>query len=392
MTGAGADWPAIAGEVAEALLGEPSSRTGRELRFGRRGSLSVRLDTGTWHDHEAGEGGGVLDLVIRERRCDTAAALVWLESGGFVGGPERRCAAFSGPAAPAVPPAPPNAAPVGAPDARAALAARLWAASGPADSTAGRVYLARRCTWPPAGIGPDLPAAVRWLPAELARFRDESVKWYGLPAGAAGALAFAWRTLAGELAAVSLLAVSAAGERVTWFGDRAVRVRAVGSRTGAVFVARPGEPGADLQIAEGEADALACVLAPWVGPGAVYAVGGTAGMVRAAALGSGAVVVHADGDPGGRGAVERARHAIAESGRAVRIEWYSVGTDPGDALAGWIAERAAIREHDGGEDRHDADCRAWAESLAQGGMGTPARVESRPGGDRRGGGTKSHTC
>ena len=84
MTGAGADWPAIAGDVAVALLGEPSSRSGRELRYGRKGSLSVHLDKGTWRDHESATGGGVLDLVKRERGCDTAGAMAWLESAGFV--------------------------------------------------------------------------------------------------------------------------------------------------------------------------------------------------------------------------------------------------------------------------------------------------------------------
>ena len=93
------DWPAIAADVAHALLDEPTSRTRTELRFGRRGSLSVRTDRGTWFDQEAGEGGGLLDLVTRERRCRTAEALDWLQAGGFVvatgergpeGAPERR--------------------------------------------------------------------------------------------------------------------------------------------------------------------------------------------------------------------------------------------------------------------------------------------------------------
>lgn len=78
------DWPVLMPAVAEALLGEPSSATRRELRYGRKGSLSVRLDTGQWFDHEAGEGGGVLDLVTRERGS-RAAALAWLEAEGFIG-------------------------------------------------------------------------------------------------------------------------------------------------------------------------------------------------------------------------------------------------------------------------------------------------------------------
>ena len=78
------DWPAIAGDVARALLGEPSSATRTELRYGRRGSLSVDVEYGRWHDFEAGEGGGVLDLVTRERGS-RAAALAWLEAEGFIG-------------------------------------------------------------------------------------------------------------------------------------------------------------------------------------------------------------------------------------------------------------------------------------------------------------------
>ena len=94
------DWPAIAGTVARALCGEPSSRTRTEMRFGRRGSLSVKLDSGTWFDHEADEGGGVVALVERERRCSTREALEWLESAGFVDsagkrGPESAHTAFS---------------------------------------------------------------------------------------------------------------------------------------------------------------------------------------------------------------------------------------------------------------------------------------------------------
>ena len=82
------DFVALIPDVARALLGEPNARlsTVRELRYGRRGSLAVHVGggrAGTWRDHEAGEGGGVLDLVKRERRCDTAAALAWLDAEGF---------------------------------------------------------------------------------------------------------------------------------------------------------------------------------------------------------------------------------------------------------------------------------------------------------------------
>ena len=69
--------------VAIELLGEPSIRKKKELRWGNQGSLSVNLDKGTWYDHEAQEGGGVLDLVVREVGCKRAAAIQWLEQRGL---------------------------------------------------------------------------------------------------------------------------------------------------------------------------------------------------------------------------------------------------------------------------------------------------------------------
>ena len=55
------DLVSIAPPVCERLLGEPSSRSSREWRWGRKGSFRLKLDTGTWRDFEAEEGGGVLD-------------------------------------------------------------------------------------------------------------------------------------------------------------------------------------------------------------------------------------------------------------------------------------------------------------------------------------------
>jgi predicted P-loop ATPase len=66
--------------VARRLLGEPNKHlsTKDELRFGTHGSLSVDLEKGTFYDHEAGEGGGVLDLIAREKGGRNGEALDWL--------------------------------------------------------------------------------------------------------------------------------------------------------------------------------------------------------------------------------------------------------------------------------------------------------------------------
>jgi hypothetical protein len=53
--------------VARACLGEPNKAlsSATELRFGTHGSMSVDLGAGTFYDHEAKVGGGVLDLLCR---------------------------------------------------------------------------------------------------------------------------------------------------------------------------------------------------------------------------------------------------------------------------------------------------------------------------------------
>ena len=77
----------------------------------------------------------------------------------------------------------------------------------------------------------------------------------------------------------------------------------------------------------------------------------------APALGTGPMVVHADGDGKGRDAALATAKAVRSADRECRIEWYA--GDPADALSEWIVERAAIREFEGGEARDDADRGAW---------------------------------
>lgn len=74
------------GPVARELLGEPneSLSTDDELRFGTRGSLSVRLDKGTFYDNEAGQGGGVVDLVRHRRHLEKPDAIAWMRERGHL--------------------------------------------------------------------------------------------------------------------------------------------------------------------------------------------------------------------------------------------------------------------------------------------------------------------
>jgi hypothetical protein len=81
-----AEFARAMGPVARKLLGEPTddNRIKQELRFGTRGSLSVSLTKGTWFDHEAGEGGGVLDFVKTRKNLDTDGAIEWLQDNEFI--------------------------------------------------------------------------------------------------------------------------------------------------------------------------------------------------------------------------------------------------------------------------------------------------------------------
>ena len=370
------DWPAIAGDVARALLGDPNPRlsTERDLRYGTKGSLSVRVDQGTWHDFEADIGGGVLALV--ERECgDRGRALDWLQSSGFL--PR---SSGSGPCSP--PPALARPVPVSPSTsvtdealalARSEIVARIWGSVVAADPTPARVYLAQRLAWPPVGIGPDLPGTVGWLSREVAPGRFKLGRWPGLPSTAAGALVFAWRRPGdtdGHVGSVTSMAMSEAGERLAWW-DKAGGPATLdtGSPRGLAFEATPGVPGSVLHLVEGEVDALALALAPWVPGVRVLCVGGTSGLKRVGTLGlSGPLVLHVDGDQGGREATLDACASLRDAGGDPdpRIDWYGAGEDPASALACDVLDRAASLEVSGGLSRDDAQREAWRRLLEQG--------------------------
>lgn len=79
-----ANFAPMMANVATRLLGEPTQSKEGELRWGNKGSLSIDLAKGAWFDHEADKGGGVLDLIRRERGCDKGAAIDWLKGEGLL--------------------------------------------------------------------------------------------------------------------------------------------------------------------------------------------------------------------------------------------------------------------------------------------------------------------
>jgi KaiC/GvpD/RAD55 family RecA-like ATPase len=78
------DFDALMEPVALRLLGEPTQKHGNEWRYGNRGSLSIDLANGRWFDHEANRGGGVFELIRRQRHDQPAA---WLRREGLLRAP-----------------------------------------------------------------------------------------------------------------------------------------------------------------------------------------------------------------------------------------------------------------------------------------------------------------
>lgn len=73
--------------IARALFGQPNEAlsTRDQLRWGSQGSLCFSLTKGVWKDFESGEGGGVLDAVVRADFARTRGeAARWLEREGWL--------------------------------------------------------------------------------------------------------------------------------------------------------------------------------------------------------------------------------------------------------------------------------------------------------------------
>ena len=238
------------------------------------------------------------------------------------------------------PPHPPRPAVAPASERRdvAALAA-VWNRAAPLTDTPGAVYLARRVGW-----SGEWPAALRWLPA--ARFAG--VRPHP-PAGAVGCLVYQFTPAARlELSGacgLQLEAVNGDGAAVP-FDVAGKRPSVRDSRiAGAVFVSRPGAPGAAVWIAESVIDALAVLALGMPHADAAVLAAGGAGGVGLAALppGAGPVTVAAQNDPAGRGAALRIGIELEARRRVWRVRMPRGAGDWADVAGEVAAERDAIR-------------------------------------------------
>ena len=189
------DWAALMEPVALALLGDPARRPASgEWRYRRKGSLAVNVGgprRGTWRDHEANVGGGVLELLAHVEGLEREDALEWLRDrrlldGGGVGH-GRRGTRLAHPAGSGARNRGPRVSAHGAdsenrstgrtgPDFSPAVgsghgfgqkvAQTAWSRATPIPADPehpARRWLARRHLWRPEI---DLPPSIRWRPSE----------------------------------------------------------------------------------------------------------------------------------------------------------------------------------------------------------------------------------
>jgi phage/plasmid primase-like uncharacterized protein len=290
-------------ELLAMICKGPSERRGREMRFGRRGSLALEVagaDRGRWFDFETGTGGDVLALIRHRRRCDFQAALAFAKS--FLGLPvtgtvppltraaiQRRDEAKDR---------------AREDDRRPHLAYRAWRAAQPLAGTLAETYLRSR------GIKlSSLPTTLRFEPEAIFTVKD-GVKVRHPAMVAAVSL---WGTKTACAVQRTALQPDGKGKADLPGGSR----RTFGpARGGAVRLSR-FEPGRTLVLAEGVETALACLQA--MPDAAVWATLGTSGLRSVLVPAGSRVLIAADADDAGRKAAADLAQRLTRDGHAVSV-------------------------------------------------------------------------
>lgn len=223
--------------LAVALFGEPTRRTSRELRWGRKGSLlvSLRGRQPSFYSFEAGTGGSLLDAIQFANNCSFADAVQWA----------RQWLGNDG--APARPRPQANFDADSDEQERIDQARRIWRSGRSIAGTAAERYL----------HGRGLTGA--W-PTEAARFvaandieKVTGWRWWRWPA-----VVFAATDATGEIRAVQLVALNSDGGAAArhWERDGKLKISKGSLRSTAVRFA--GDQDKPLLLAEGPETAASC--------------------------------------------------------------------------------------------------------------------------------------
>ncbi|WP_179759119.1 DUF7146 domain-containing protein [Hoeflea halophila] len=319
----------FARNIATELCGEPNRRMSNAtcLRFGRRGSLSVDIrpaTAGVWCDHEAGEGGSIIDLAARQLGLSFPAACDWIANRCGVGDGAidaddlaRRRAEMAALAALQ------DAEIARERAARVDAAWAIWQASAPPGGTLAQVYLtARRCWHPWLGTG----HAVRFTPACP---MDDGGTYPAMVAAMTDALT-------GEFTGIHRTHLAPDGS-----GKGAREKRMLGTARGAVVRLRD-EPGSAACFAEGIETTLSTPALIGALPPKVIATL-SAGTMRTlpAMQGVENAVIMADMDEAGLDAAAMMAGRYADAGKFWSVYGPPQGfKDANDALTGCGQEKA----------------------------------------------------
>lgn len=281
---------------AEALLvelfGEPTLRTSREWRWGKKYSSSYRFDRATFYSFEAIAGGSLLDAVMLANASSFPEAIKWAKSWLGIEGERPRPA-----------PRPRPTYDVDTEQQRGKdQAALLWRAGRGINGTAAARYLQGRAIdgWPADSvrlIGARDVAHIAW-------------RWWRWPA-----LMFPLTNDAGTVTAVQLIALTDQGEAAPHWehGGKIKMVRGV-ARGSALRL--PGDASGPLILAEGGETALSIWLATGYETWAVFGAIGRASLDGVPL--SRAIVVGRDDDKRTAPARKALREAVARWRRAGR--------------------------------------------------------------------------
>jgi putative DNA primase/helicase len=279
-----------------ALFGQPTQQRARWWRWGRKGSLSARLDRGTFYSFEADQGGGLLDAIMFANGCSFPEAVKWARA--WLGTDEKQSNDIK-----ARPPIDADA----ERDLALAEARALWRAGRSINATAGARYLQGRAIdgWPTDAVrliaARDV-ARIATGAGEKGRGRQRW-SWWRWPA-----LMFPMTDDAGTVTAVQLIALTDQGEAAPHWehGGKLKMVRGVAA--GAAF-RLPGDADGPLVLTEGGETGLS----PWLATGLeTWAVLGAIGRAPLDAVPlSRTIIVARDDDPPRSPARKAQRHRIA---------------------------------------------------------------------------------
>jgi hypothetical protein len=265
--------------ITRSILGDPSSITRHEIRYGRRGSLAIVRDgpkRGQWFDHESGEGGDLIGL-MREQEVDFRRAVEIARD--LLG--ERPVEKHPAPSAKSYQ----------HPDQtalrRQAFALSQWAQRQPIHGSPGQTYLLGR------GI-------------DIGELDLDHV--LGFDSEAHAMLALMTDPITGEPAGIHRIFLDQDAQKIE---------RKMLGKQGVVRISADDEVGEALGICEGVEDALSVLVSGWR---PVWAATSAGAIARFPLLpGIGFLTVFCDGDEVGRAAAKVCQRNWVSADRTVRL-------------------------------------------------------------------------